>query len=419
VLLALCTGCASGQGSAGGKGFSFAVYGDSRSMMYLPYRADQEAEARDLMADMFELVLPEKVAAEVVQKDVRLIYDPATHELVEMVMPFMTHSEVTYLTVDKGWVTEAAVEDVKLLPGVRRTMFRLQGGDWVAREIVKDVQSGRARFILSTGDLVWWGRQGGKPSDNPYWKLVNEDVLKKLPPPDEEMRAAGLPGRVFTAIGNHEVWNDSDVEGVLSSFPYLKKLGVSDKQLIYKFDFNGARFIFLWTGKYDYREPTVWGATRPSYEEQMKQLKVWLDEAKGAGTRNVFIAFHNPAFARSGMGAIPDDQNPHKTIAAYAKDLDIVVFNGHVHTTELYDVDGVKYLLLGGGGAEQDPILPGRTHIKVPADYPPDLYWKGQAPKEEYNYVLVDVQPGQKTRFTINRFRPWSAEPFATVEVFK
>jgi Tripartite tricarboxylate transporter family receptor len=100
-------------------------------------------------------------------------------------------------------------------------------------------------------------------------------------------------------------------------------------------------------------------------------------------------------------------------------DLEIVVFNGHVHTTELYDVDGVKYLLLGGGGAEQDPILPRRTAIKVPANYPPDLYWKGQPPKEEYNYLLVDVQPGQKTKFTLNRFRPWSGEPFATVDLFK
>ena len=81
--------------------------------------------------------------------------------------------------------------------------------------------------------------------------------------------------------------------------------------------------------------------------------------------------------------------------------------------------DGVKYLLLGGGGAEQDPILPGRTSINLPAGYPPDLYWKGQPPKEEYNYLLVDVQPGQKTKFTLNRFRPWSAEPFATVELFR
>jgi hypothetical protein len=47
------------------------------------------------------------------------------------------------------------------------------------------------------------------------------------------------------------------------------------------------------------------------------------------------------------------------------------------------------------------------------------LYWKGEPPKEDYNYVLVDVEPGQKTKFTLNRFRPWSAEPFATVELFK
>ena len=97
---------------------------------------------------------------------------------------------------------------------------------------------------------------------------------------------------------------------------------------------------------------------------------------------------------------------------------ELVVFNGHVHTTELYAVDGVKYLLLGGGGAEQDPILPGRTAIKVPEAYPADHDWKGQPPKEEYTYLLVDVQPGRKTTFTLNRFRPWSAEPFATVEVF-
>src|SRR5690242_6989447 len=72
------------------KGFSFAVYGDSRSMMYLPYKQDEEPEARKLMVDMFELVLPAKVAPEMVAKDVKLIYDPSTKELVEMVMPFDT-----------------------------------------------------------------------------------------------------------------------------------------------------------------------------------------------------------------------------------------------------------------------------------------------------------------------------------------
>jgi len=48
-----------------------------------------------------------------------------------------------------------------------------------------------------------------------------------------------------------------------------------------------------------------------------------------------------------------------------------------------------------------------------------DRYWKGAAPIEEYNYLHVDVKAGQPTKFTINRFRPGSAEPYASVEVFK
>jgi hypothetical protein len=93
----------------GNSSFSFAVYGDSRSMMYLPYKSDQREEAIKLMVDMFELVLPEKVAEEIVRRDVKLTYDPSTDELVQIVMPFETKSEVSTLTVDKGWITEASV----------------------------------------------------------------------------------------------------------------------------------------------------------------------------------------------------------------------------------------------------------------------------------------------------------------------
>jgi hypothetical protein len=46
------------------------------------------------------------------------------------------------------------------------------------------------------------------------------------------------------------------------------------------------------------------------------------------------------------------------------------------------------------------------------------LYWKGRPPLEEYNYVLVDVEPGQKTKFTLTRYRPGSAGPFANEALF-
>jgi hypothetical protein len=150
----------------------------------------------------------------------------------------------------------------------------LQGGEWVAREIVKDVQSGRAKFVVNSGDVVWWGNQGLTAVDSPYWKRVNDTMLKQLPPPDDEMRAAGLDGRWFIGIGNHEVWGDPKIQGTLSTVPYLTKLGVTPERLIYKFDFNGVRFIFLWSGKYDYRSPSMWDADRPKYAEQMKQERI-------------------------------------------------------------------------------------------------------------------------------------------------
>ena len=35
------------------------------------------------------------------------------------------------------------------------------------------------------------------------------------------------------------MWEDSDVEGLLAAFPYLKKFGVSDKQLTYQVRLSG------------------------------------------------------------------------------------------------------------------------------------------------------------------------------------
>ena len=130
----------------------------------------------------------------------------------------------------------------------------------------------------------------------------------------------------------------------------------------------------------------------------MQQMQQWLDEAKVQGMRKALIFFHYPVFARSGLGPIPDPDNPHKIM---------VVFNGHVHTTEIYEVDGVKYLMLGGGGAEQDPILPGHSHVTVPVDYPPDLYWKGAPRQEEYNYAPLSMSNSERRpKFTLNRYRP-------------
>jgi hypothetical protein len=95
------------------------------------------------------------------------------------------------------------------------------------------------------------------------------------------------------------VWGDPKIEGVLSAVPYLKKFGVTPENRICKFDFNGARFIFLWTGKYDYRSPSQWDGDRPKYAEQMKQMQQWLDEAKAKGIKKAFITPSPPPTIRT------------------------------------------------------------------------------------------------------------------------
>jgi len=139
------------------------------------------------------------------------------------------------------------------------------------------------------------------------------------------------------SVGNHEVWGDPKIEGVLSAVPYLKKFGVTPENLIYKFDFNGARFIFLWSGKYDYRSPSKWDGDRPLYAQQVKQMQQWLDEAKAKGIRKAFINFHYPVFARSGMGPIPAPDNPHSApwqIAARHWNKRLLPASGNVDRTE-------------------------------------------------------------------------------------
>src|SRR3954465_15563887 len=74
---------AQAQTTAGSGGFSFAACGDSRPMMYLPYK-DGHPDLVRLFVEMFGLVMPERIAEEVVKRDVKMIFDPATKDLTQV-----------------------------------------------------------------------------------------------------------------------------------------------------------------------------------------------------------------------------------------------------------------------------------------------------------------------------------------------
>jgi hypothetical protein len=63
-------------------GFSFAAVGDTRPMMYLPYKEGQP-DLNKFFVEMWGLVMPEKVAEAVVAKDMKMIFDPVTKDLIK------------------------------------------------------------------------------------------------------------------------------------------------------------------------------------------------------------------------------------------------------------------------------------------------------------------------------------------------
>jgi hypothetical protein len=160
ILITLLLGASAATNAEAADEFSFIAYGDSRSMMYLPYEEAEKEKIHTALVNIFTLILGEKIAEEIVKAKSKIEFDPASGELRIVEMPFVTKSEIARLRFDKGWVIEATVEDIKLAPGVETVMYRNFGGDWVSDSVAREVAGGNAKFVVNSGDVVWWGARG-------------------------------------------------------------------------------------------------------------------------------------------------------------------------------------------------------------------------------------------------------------------
>ncbi len=397
LLLCLAPLAAAATAAAGAPpNFSFVVLGDTRSEIFIPGGLQQAGEIRALLQKRYHSP-PE------------LSFDPDSGLLRKVrIKPRRGKKSYTAIYRD-GWPQLAwRGEGAKA-----RVIMRASGRQWIFERIAAAFNPSlapagrRPLFCLHTGDLVIWGGQGRAVSHSPYWQRLQQGLLARLPPPEPGL---GLPGRFFPALGNHETWLDQDLKGLLTTLPYLRQMGLTPQRRIYSFRHAGCRFIFLDSGGYD-AKGEGWWTDKPGFAEQMRALTGWLQQARAERARQVFIVYHKPSFCITGHGPLPESCNPRRFIEPFAKDLSITVFNGHVHTTELYRVNGVRYLVLGGGGAPQ------KFQAKPPPGYPPELYWRGSPRVEEYNFLLVQVR-GKGLRLILHRFRPTQVRrPFSTVEV--
>jgi hypothetical protein len=132
--------------------------------------------------------------------------------------------------------------------------------------------------------------------------------------------------------------------------PGLRRTGFSSERRIYHFGYQRSRFIFLDSGKVSGSK--TWDSCCPGFSAQMQQMEKWLSQAVSDGYRRAFIFINRPPYCLTGAG-LSEAYSPHPSLQKYAGRLDICVISGGVATTELYEKDNVRYLVLGGGGGLQ------------------------------------------------------------------
>ncbi|MBT9439210.1 MAG: hypothetical protein GAS50_08455 [Desulfobacterales bacterium] len=394
----LCMGSGLVQAAAS---FSFLVVGDTRTEPFLPGGQEQKVKILQVLQERFQSS----------SKDTELTFDALGEELVSV--KIVESGYIRTMKYKNGWPQLIVLTDQE--GQKNRVVMRSSGRNWVNDRIIAEMRKGAANiengasFIVHGGDIPLFGFQGKSLANNPYYQLFDTELLMRLP---IKPNVPALPGNLFSAVGNHASWGDSEIIGFRSTSPWLKQFGFSAKNRIYTFVHNNCSFIFLDSGGWS-PEGTAWSSNYPKFKEQMAYLTDQLEVAKANRRDHVFVVYHKPSFNQIGHDPLPEDQNPHEYLKKYAKELSIFVFNSHVHTTERYLVDGINYQVMGGGGAPQK-----FTNSKNPSPQK-ELYWQDGHRFEEYNYLKIEVD-GSRINGTIYRFRPLETlKPFTTEVVFQ
>jgi predicted MPP superfamily phosphohydrolase len=228
-------------------------------------------------------------------------------------------------------------------PGVRK---------WLAQKVAEE----KPDILLLTGDMPF---HGSDPAD---WKVYSQETAAWT---QERLR-------IYPTIGNHEGLPDP-IKGITNYFAAYPQVG---RHNYYSVQLGNVFLITL-------DSSTFMGAGWPQYS--------WL-EAQLANIPSsadfVFFLFHAPLVSdlqTAFMLGIPDPPAlnlRHKLEASAAKSrAKFVVFNGHIHNYERFEMNGIMHVISGGGGARPYPIF-------IRGDQ--DLYQARTYPN--FNYVVITLE---------------------------
>jgi acid phosphatase type 7 len=227
-------------------------------------------------------------------------------------------------------------------PGVRK---------WLAQKVGEE----RPDILLLTGDMPFHG------SSLQDWKVYRQETSLWT---EEQLR-------IYPTIGNHEGLPDP-VKGLanyFAAYPQIESHSYYSVQLgnIYLITLDSSTFL------------------SKGWEQRQ-----WLDAQLAhlpASADFVFFLFHVPLVSdlqTAFMLGIPDPNavGLRHELEQYAarSHAKFVVFNGHIHNYERFDIDGVMHVITGGGGARPYPIF-------IRGDQ--DLYRARTYPN--FNYLVITI----------------------------
>lgn len=168
-------------------------------------------------------------------------------------------------------------------------------------------------LVFNTGDLV---EDGNYESQWRLWFSTNQMLLEDKP--------------YFVAIGNHE--HNAPIYYDYWHFP--------GNEQWYSVNYGNAHFICLSTETYLYGDQ-----------------RSWLESDLAAASDSalwIFVFFHKPPYSSGSHGSSNAVRNAWCSLfETYGVD---IVFNGHDHHYERSLVNGVYYIVTGGGGAPLRPV---------------------------------------------------------------
>ncbi|HLA42330.1 MAG TPA: metallophosphoesterase, partial [Aggregatilineales bacterium] len=205
-------------------------------------------------------------------------------------------------------------------------------GDDTTVRLVEGIAAQNPDFLLHSGDVVYWMHEYDR---NP-WVNWYEKYFKPFKP-----LLTRMPH--YPTIGNHEYDEAALIDGIPSyfwMFPPFNQDQAEGQRHWYSFDVNGIQFISLNTQLFY------------SYPQLKAEQETWLDQKLAREDVLYTVVFCHVALYSSA--------SPHQWDGIYAAEAwtakfeqnhVALVLSGHAHVYERLELNGVNYIVSGGGSA--------------------------------------------------------------------